>query len=106
MHTPSKAWTRSRSPSTTRTLTRTVSPGVMRVLEQPLGETLLSQCLGATDDARQQPHTRIDQRDRRRLAARQHEIAEAHLLDRPRFKQALVDAFEPAADQPHTRRRR
>ena len=27
MHTPSKAWTRSRSPSTTRTLTLTVSPG-------------------------------------------------------------------------------
>ena len=33
----------------------------------------------------QQPHAGVDQRDRRRLAARQHEIAEAHLLDRARL---------------------
>src|SRR6266540_152842 len=58
-------------------------PGVVRVFEQPLGKTLLRQRLGATHDPGQQPHAGVDQRDRRRLAARQDKIAEAHLLDRP-----------------------
>ena len=35
-------------------------PGVMRVFEQPVGETLLRQCLGAADHPGQQPHAGIN----------------------------------------------
>ena len=56
-------------------------PGVVRVLEQRLGEAFLRYRLGAAHDAGQQPHAGINQRNRRRLAARQDEIAEADLLD-------------------------
>ena len=42
-----------------------------RVFEQPLGKTFLRQCLGRANDAGQEPHAGVDQRNRRRLAARQ-----------------------------------
>src|SRR5712691_2142592 len=66
-------------------------PGVVRVFEQPLGKTFLRQRLGAANNAGQQPYAGVDQRDRRRLAARQDEIAEAHLLDQAGFEHALVN---------------
>jgi hypothetical protein len=74
---------------------------VMGVFEQPLGEAFLGERLGVADHPGKQPHAGVDQRDRRRLAARQHKIAEAHLLDPILFENPLVDPFEPAADQPH-----
>ena len=72
---------------------------ILRIFEQTLGETLLGQRLGASDDTRHQPHAGVDQRDRRRLAARQHKVAEAHLLDGARLQHPLVDTLEAAADQ-------
>src|ERR1700736_6210986 len=184
MHTPSKAWTRSRSPSTTLTLTRTVSPGrksgtarrasslltsswssvcirfmalpptlrlprpavpgevavpqiraphlrrrfrlrlapladllvmtrqqhfghraplpqlrpgVVGIFEQSPREALLVQRRRIADHAGQQPHAGVDQRDRRRLAARQHEIAEADLFEAARLDDPLVAPFEAPA---------
>src|SRR6185437_504879 len=58
---------------------------------------------GVADNAGQQANDRIEQRDRRRLATREDEIAEAELFDLMRLDHALVDAFEAAAEQPHAR---
>src|SRR5438105_5725244 len=88
-----------------RVLPPNLRAGVLRILEQTAGETLFREGLGAADHARQQPHTGVDQRDGRRLAARQHEIAEAHLLDRLRLQHTLIYTFEAPADQPHSRHR-
>ena len=45
-------------------------------------------------DARQQAHAGVDHRDRRRLAARENEIAEADLFQLARIDDALIDPFE------------
>ena len=71
---------------------------ILRIFEQTLGETLLGQRLGASDDTRQQSHTGVDQRDRRGLAARQHKVAEAYLLDAARFQHTLVHTLELVRD--------
>src|ERR1700751_120302 len=76
---------------------------VLRVLEQILGEALLGQRFGTSDDPRQEPDAGIDQRDRCRFAARQHEIPEAYLLDTARLQHALIDTLEPATDQGYPR---
>src|SRR5690606_4273825 len=68
-------------------------PRVMRVFEQTRLETLLVEPLGRAQHTRQEPYHRIDQRDCRGLAARQHEIAEAYQLQRPRLDHPFVDAF-------------
>ena len=74
-------------------------PCVVRVFEQTRGKTLFFQCLGAPEDPGQQPHAGIDQRNRGRLAARQHEVAETDLLDRPCLDDTLVNALEAPAQQ-------
>ncbi len=78
--------------------------GVVRILQQSLLETLLDQRAFIAQHARQQPHAGVDQRQRRRLAARQHEVAEADLLRPPRLEDPLVDALVAPAkrDQPRT----
>ena len=54
------------------------------------------------DDAGHQPRHRVDHHQRRQLAARQHVVADRHLLGRQRLPHALVHAFVPAAQ--HARR--
>ena len=49
--------------------------------------------------AGQQPHRRVDDRERRRLAAAQHEVAERDLLGREMVGDALVDVLVVAAEQ-------
>ncbi len=77
----------------------------MGIFEQSPGETLLLQRNVLAHDAGQEPDAGVDQRDRRRLAARKHEIAEAQLLDPARLDHPLVDALETSAQQPHARTR-
>src|SRR5258708_3048035 len=79
MTTPSKAWTRSRVPSSTLTLTRTVSPGPKTGTGAVPTYFPLCSCSPVSPPA-------IDTPQRRRLAARQHIIA-----DRDLFQPALVD---------------
>ncbi len=44
-------------------------PGVMWVFEKAFGEAFLGERVGRADDTGQQPHTGVDQRDRRGFAA-------------------------------------
>src|SRR6185437_4838911 len=83
-----------------------LGPRIMGIFEQSPLEALLRQARRIADDAGQHPHAGIEQCDRRRLAAREDEIAEADLLDAARLEHALVDPFEPAAQQPHPGPRR
>ncbi len=76
-------------------------PRVVRVFEQPGFEALLRQRLFRAHDAGQQAHRRVDQRDRRRLAARQHEVAEADFHQAARLDHALVEPFVAAAQDHH-----
>ena len=76
----------------------TGGPGVLRIFEQPVGETLLGAGGLLAHDAGNQPHAGVDQRQRRDLAAGQHVIAERDFLELARRDQPLVDALEAAAD--------
>ena len=78
-----------------------LGPRVMGIFQKPCWKLSSSSDRGVADDAGQQAHAGVEQRDRRRLAAREHEIAEADLLEPVRLDHALVDAFETAAEQPH-----
>ena len=71
--------------------------GIVRILEQVAGETLLTQRLRLTDHARQQAHARVDQGDRRRLTTRQHDVAQGQLFQAARLDDSLIDSFEAAA---------
>ena len=50
-------------------------------------------------DPGQKPDTGIHQDQSRDLAAREHVIADRHLLEPARIDHALVHAFEPSADE-------
>src|SRR5205807_2035774 len=76
-----------------------LGPRVLRALEKALRERLLERRLFIAQRPRQLAHHRIDQRHRRELAAREHEVAERQLLvDAPR-QEPLIDAFVAAAKQ-------
>ena len=68
-----------------------LGPRVLRAIEQPVGERLLQRRLLVAERARQLPHAGVDQRHRRQLAAREHEVAERELLVHP----ALAAAARP-----------
>ncbi len=70
---------------------------VVGVFEQVAGEALLVERGGPADHPGQQAHAGVEQRDRRRLAAGQHDVAEADLLQRARLDDPLIDPFEAAA---------
>src|SRR5215471_8574697 len=76
---------------------------ILRILQQPLGETLIKERIGTSDDPRQEPNTGIDHRDCRGFPARQHKVAKAYLFDGAGFQQAFIDALETAADHAYTR---
>src|SRR2546427_12934830 len=74
-------------------------PRVLRAVEKAARERLLERRLCIAQRPRQLAHHRVDQRHRRELAAREHEVAERQLLvDAPR-QEALIDAFVAAAKQ-------
>src|SRR5579872_1536914 len=76
-------------------------PGVVRVLQQSVLETLLFGRHGLAHHAGQQPHAAVQHRHGRDLATRKHEIPDRYLLERMRLNHALIDALEAAADQQH-----
>ena len=69
----------------------------MRVLQQPLLEAFILARLRVAHDAGQQPHDRVEQRDRGRLAAGQDEVADGDLLQPSAIDDALVYPFEASA---------
>ena len=71
----------------------------MGIFQQSPFKTLVLQAFLGADDAGQEAHHRVDQRDRRRLAPGEHDIAEADFLDAVELHDPLVDAFETAAEQ-------
>ena len=74
-------------------------PGVLRVLEQPVGEGLLHRgCVVAHDPGQQAGH-RLDDQERAGLAAGEHDVADGDLAVAEVVGDALVDAFVPAAQQ-------
>src|SRR5262249_52927573 len=77
-------------------------PRVVRIFEEAVLETFLRERRLVAHHARQQPHASVDERDRRRLAAREDEIAEAQLLDAARLDHPLVHPLVAAADQVDT----
>ncbi len=78
-------------------------PGVVRILQQSVLETLLVRRRRLAHHTGQQPHTAIHHRHGRDLAARKHEIADRDLLQRLGLDDALVDALETPAHQHHAR---
>ena len=74
-------------------------PGVLRIFEQALGEALLGPGGLLAHDAGQQPHAGIDQRQRRDLAARQHEVAERDLLE---ARAPSITRSSTPSNRPHT----
>ncbi len=78
----------------------------MGIFQQSPFETLILERLLVPGHSGQEAHDGIHQHQRRRLAARQHEIAEADLLGIVRVQHALIDAFEPAAQEGRPRLRR
>ncbi len=74
-------------------------PGVLRIFEQAVGEAFLDAGGFLAHHAGNQPDAGVDQRQRGRFAARQHEIAERDFLELARRDQPLIDALEaPAHD--------
>ena len=73
-------------------------PGVLRIFEQTVRKTFLGGGRFLAHHAGQQPHAGIEQRQRGNLAAREHEIAERHLLQPAGLDQPFIDAFETGAD--------
>ena len=78
-------------------------PGVCGCSSRPFSETLFVARHRIAHDARQQPHDRVEQNQRRRLAAGQDIVADRNLLQGTRLDHPLVDAFEAAADDQCTR---
>ena len=74
-----------------------LGPGVVGVLEQTAGEALLGERGRRAEHPGQQADAGVEQGERRGLAAGQHEIAEAHLLERPGLDDPLVDPLEAPA---------
>ena len=70
---------------------------VVGILQQVARETLLAQRHRRPDHAWEQADTGIDQGDRRRLTARQHDVAKRKLFQVARFDDPLVDPLEAAA---------
>src|SRR6185437_4259319 len=73
--------------------------------EQSPREALLVERRRIPYHAGQQPGAGVDQHDRRRLAARQHDVAEADLFQAFSLDDPLVDAFETPAQEAHARSR-
>ena len=74
-------------------------PRVVRAVEQAVHERILARRLLVVQRAGQQPRDRVDQHQRRQLAARHHEIAHRDFLVDLARDQPLVDAFVPSREQ-------
>ena len=74
-------------------------PRVVRAIEQPVGERILARRLLVVQRPRQQARDRVDQHQRRQLAARHDEIADRDFLVDLARDQPLVDAFVAPRDQ-------
>src|SRR6185503_13872201 len=74
-------------------------PRVLRAIEQPVGERLLHRGGLVAERPGELAHHRIDQRHRRQLAAREHEVADRDFLVDPALEQPLVHALVPPAQQ-------
>ncbi len=74
--------------------------GVMRIFKQAVLEAFFRTRFFLAHDAGQQAHNRIEQYQRRGLAAREHVIANGDLFQIARFDQPLVDTLKaPANDR-------
>ncbi len=71
---------------------------VVREVEEPFGEGLVDRRGLAPQGARHEPRHRVDEDDRRRLAAREHVVADGDLVGRQSLRHALVHALVTAAD--------
>ena len=83
-------------------------PRVVRPVEQrPVGaERFLLRRLRVPEDSRQQPDRRVDDPQRRELAARQHVVPDRQLLVNRLVDQPLVDAFVAPCQPQEPRQRR
>src|SRR3712207_1149460 len=80
--------------------------GIMRVFEETGFEAFLVTARSRAHYAGKQPNASIEEDERGRLAAREHIVADRDGDDRPGLEQALVDAFETAAEDRHALARR
>src|SRR5690606_11118463 len=74
-------------------------PGVLRAIEQPVGEGLLHRRGLVAERPGKLPHHGVDERHGRELPAREDEIADGQLFVHPPLEQPLVDALVPAAKE-------
>jgi hypothetical protein len=78
-------------------------PRKMRVFEQPPLEALLLKTCFRAQHSGQQPHAGVDQGNGRGLAAREHKISEADLLEPARLDHPLVHPFVASAQHANPR---
>ena len=80
-------------------------PAEVRAIEETGREAVLLVRTGVAQDAGLQARQGVEQRQRRQLAAREDEVAEAQLEVDMGVDEALVDAFVAPAQQDRARRR-
>ena len=71
----------------------------LRMLQEPVFETLFTQTGRLAQYTGQEPHARLDHQLGRRLAAGEHRIPDGDLLEPAGFDHPLVHPLEPATKE-------
>src|SRR5580698_6560613 len=75
--------------------------GILRMLEKIVLETLVTQTAGFAQNPGQQPNAGLNREEGRRLAAGEHRVPHADLLEPARLDDPLVHALEPPTKDDH-----
>src|SRR5256885_16612820 len=73
--------------------------GIVRIFEKPRFEALILSAGGRAHYPGKQPHASVEDDHRAKLSAGEDVVANGHGFDRPRVEDALIESFEPTAEQ-------